>query len=67
VRISAVFRNLSSTQADGLLAFLESNRSGQIEWALDGKNYEGVLMTAPSIEREAFLHNITFEYLGIQV
>jgi hypothetical protein len=67
VRIAAVFRNLDSTQADGLLAFLEGNRSGQIEWALDGKNYQGVLFEPPEVERDAFLHNITFEYHGIQV
>jgi len=67
VRVNAMFRNLNVTQSNALLSFLQTNRSGQIEWTLDSKNYEGVLMTGPELEREANLHHIRFEFHGIIV
>jgi hypothetical protein len=67
VRVNAIFRNLDATQSNALLSFLQTNRSGQIEWALDSKNYEGVLMTGPELERQASLHHISFEFHGIIV
>ena len=67
VRIEAVFRNLTDTQSNALLEFLTNNRSGQIDWTIDGKSYQGVLMTPAEITRDAQLHDIRFSYHGIVV
>lgn len=66
-RITAQFEALSGSAADALLAFLESNRSGQIDWTVDSKNYQGVLMSPPQIQPVGVLRNVTFEFIGVIV